>query len=933
MGRSLQVIPKQIDFVKSKVKLKGFPSQNALAMELGLSRATVSNFLNGKPVDYLNFVEISEKLGLSWLEISLQDEPIRKDGVLVKKKVFALNREINVNFKDLFKALTKALVDLKTGNISKLPGDIIDALYSVSLDLNSPTIAWLLIFRSLNRAICSLVEDNKELFGYEYKNFDAIEELIEFSLEESEITIDRNFFNRPKDLTILKEIETPFKQWLQLYGLNEAQATSIYNRLPSYFVFALNDEWRDRQPEYHELHKYLITPFTEVGNQEQSWLHYSTWLQKQVDEPMFSEAFSLRQVYVEPRAYYEHEIKANKHQNCELRNRGEKQYQKVVVDLETHLENWLEQENKEDAIRIISGDPGAGKSSFSKMFASRQVDKGKTPVLFIPLHHFDPTGDLVEAISRFTRDDEYLSYNLLDGELKESRLLIIFDGLDELSMQGKLGAEVARNFIDEVQKTISRINYRQTRWQVIISGRPIVISSNQSLIRKSEQILHILPYFVTENKRDNYQDENGLLKQDRRNLWWQRYGVATGNNYDRIPDELNLDNLLEITIQPLLNYLVALSYTRSKDDNIDAKDKIVFSEDTNLNAIYEDLLKSVYDRGWDTKQHPTLQGISYKNFVRILEEIALAAWHGNGRTTTVREIETHCESSGLRNLLKIFTEGVKAGVTNLLTAFYFRQSGISNEGDRTFEFTHKSFGEYLTAKRIVRALAKINNELKKREEDPDEGWDERQALTQWIMLCGISAIDRYLFNFICNEIALQNKKDVEEWQKTIAYLIGYMLRQGMPMEKLDPRPSYKEECRQGRNAEEALLVVVNACARFVETISEIEWESDFSFINWLSVLMQYSGDDIRIAYTCLSWLNLEEAYLFGASFESMNFRQTNLKKATLVRASLQDADLENADLRDANLYEADFRTAYLKGAKLEGAKLEGAKIDKNYIAN
>ena len=104
MGRSLQVEARHIDFVKSKVKLKGFPSQSALAMELGLSRATVNNFLNGKPVDYLNFVEISEKLGLSWLEISLQDEPIREDGVLVKKKVFALNSEIKVNFKDLFKA-------------------------------------------------------------------------------------------------------------------------------------------------------------------------------------------------------------------------------------------------------------------------------------------------------------------------------------------------------------------------------------------------------------------------------------------------------------------------------------------------------------------------------------------------------------------------------------------------------------------------------------------------------------------------------------------------------------------------------------------------------------------------------------------------------------------------------------------------------------
>ena len=87
----------------------------------------------------------------------MQDEPIKKDEILVKNKVFALNREIKVDFKDLFKALTKTIVDLKLGNFQKIPGSLIDALYSVNLDLNSPTIAWLLIFRSLNRAIYILV--------------------------------------------------------------------------------------------------------------------------------------------------------------------------------------------------------------------------------------------------------------------------------------------------------------------------------------------------------------------------------------------------------------------------------------------------------------------------------------------------------------------------------------------------------------------------------------------------------------------------------------------------------------------------------------------------------------------------------------------------------------------------------------------------------
>ena len=59
----------------------------------------------------------------------------------------------------------------------------------------------------------------------------------------------------------------------------------------------------------------------------------------------------------------------------------------------------------------------------------------------------------------------------------------------------------------------------------------------------------------------------------------------------------------------------------------------------------------------------------YEDFLRVLEEIGLAAWHGDGRSTTVREIEEHCQASGVGILLKDFQEGAKAGVTRLLAAF------------------------------------------------------------------------------------------------------------------------------------------------------------------------------------------------------------------------------------------------------------------------
>ena len=69
MPRSLKVQKNFIGKVKSAVQQQGFLNQKALAEDLELSVSTVSNFLNGKPVDYCNFLEICQKLELEWKEI------------------------------------------------------------------------------------------------------------------------------------------------------------------------------------------------------------------------------------------------------------------------------------------------------------------------------------------------------------------------------------------------------------------------------------------------------------------------------------------------------------------------------------------------------------------------------------------------------------------------------------------------------------------------------------------------------------------------------------------------------------------------------------------------------------------------------------------------------------------------------------------------
>lgn len=70
MPRSLRLRLQYIPAVKSSLLRNGFPSQKILAEDLGIAQSTVSHFLNGKPVDYANFIEICRGLAQEWRDIA-----------------------------------------------------------------------------------------------------------------------------------------------------------------------------------------------------------------------------------------------------------------------------------------------------------------------------------------------------------------------------------------------------------------------------------------------------------------------------------------------------------------------------------------------------------------------------------------------------------------------------------------------------------------------------------------------------------------------------------------------------------------------------------------------------------------------------------------------------------------------------------------------
>ncbi|WP_414563462.1 MULTISPECIES: AAA-like domain-containing protein [unclassified Anabaena] len=116
MPRSVRVRPEFISEVKSALPRNGYIRQTDLAEYLQISQSTISSFLNGRPVDYLNFREICRALGLEWQDIA------------------DLTLE---NGKDIFtSSITSKILDQETQKISPYPYFI--EYPSGQVPLNSP---------------------------------------------------------------------------------------------------------------------------------------------------------------------------------------------------------------------------------------------------------------------------------------------------------------------------------------------------------------------------------------------------------------------------------------------------------------------------------------------------------------------------------------------------------------------------------------------------------------------------------------------------------------------------------------------------------------------------------------------------------------------------------------------------------------------------
>jgi uncharacterized protein YjbI with pentapeptide repeats len=231
----------------------------------------------------------------------------------------------------------------------------------------------------------------------------------------------------------------------------------------------------------------------------------------------------------------------------------------------------------------------------------------------------------------------------------------------------------------------------------------------------------------------------------------------------------------------------------------------------------------------------------------------------------------------------------------------------------------------------------IAEEMQRREATGrGKGWSESDALERWAKWTGPAAMSSFIHKFLLSEIELLPVSEVRALHRYFTQLFNYVLHSGLPMEKI-LLPTYSDAVFQARNANESLLVALNACAKVLREVSAIEHPTPTTFGDWLkNVQGQRGGPANVLATKCLSWLNLagiEVPYadFFDADLSNSNMRDIRARGATFERANLDGANLRMARLTLANLRNSDLRNACLEGvdfnsANLNAAKLQGCKI-------
>jgi hypothetical protein len=904
------------------------------------------------------------------------------DGIQLRLKGSIFKVDFLPILAGILEAGAKTLLTLKTGGASlalapNLITGLFGALKGIKLEESAELKAWLLVsgglFYAIEKSIAS-TSFNKDPPPTAFKQ---LLNDIGIRVQTRTYKIEPDFFSSPTELELLDDVAHELSAWGAQFGGSD-KPKDAKERIIKYFPEGLHRTWMKNTRRFESLEHSLNSPFVPAMKTQREFDGYLQYIEEQFTELRLigqdeedPHAVKLAQVFVPLRAYVE-ERGSTKTKRVKTRNEeaqsielidpaesnADSECKRKIVQFFEALDIWVSAADRKDPLRIVSGGPGIGKSSSMRGYAARIARSELAFPILVPLQKLgkpeQPLRDRIRDYLISTKDIPFTMSPLdtVNGSPHGRPFVLIFDGLDELVRPGKDADDIAREFMVDLRGLLDQENGLQgvspARMVAVITGRVAAASSAARALKCSgKQVLFLLRFYELQQSRElrlvtkpvEVDDPNNLLEEDQRKTWWSLWYIAAAKVPKQIPNVFLHEDLHEVTIEPLLLYFVAL--IRPWEIKPEKGDIV-------RNWLYDRLLRHFYDRECSKGDlNFATEFQTFEDYEVVLQAMAMAAWYdGSTRVGTIETVEKLLRDwdSSIADSFKHVIGSNKPAISAAL-AFYMRPG----ESPNSFEFLHKTFAEYLVARRIVEAVRGISELFK----DSASGRGGRRRsfgpmehLEDWLRLAGPRSIDFDLLRFLRDEVSHLYKNEasvVKDWREALAACLRANLRDGMPAhllfqlpdDRLVRRPqTFRDASDQARNAEETLLAALNAT--ILPSLMDVNFKPidirppsiDGALLgNMIHRLRGQRVDGSALSLRLFSGLAINNERLFIQDLFNLEAIRSDFSRSLLYCANIESANLTDANFSNAQLERVSFFRSRLVRAEFDGADMEEVNLE------
>jgi tetratricopeptide (TPR) repeat protein len=543
-----------------------------------------------------------------------------------------------------------------------------------------------------------------------------------------------------------------------------------------------------------------------------------------------------------------------------------------------------------------------------------------------------------------------------------TRFLFLLDGFDELLLEGRASGGL-QEFLQQVELFGQSSHHR-----FLVTGRPLALQGIERLLSQTKSL-----------ERVSLEPMDDSIRQTWLDKWAAKVGTQEAEDFQQFLQACPVEIKDNLAREPLLLYLLGRMH---REQRLNVQMFAEAQEEIKAKIrIYDEAVKWVLDKQRED-ENLRLAGLESEDLRRFMTEAALCVVQSGKECAKVAMLEARLKDSNdsiaaliqkARQDTPLETVKEERVLNNLLTAFYIKPASGDKGG--SVEFTHKSFGEFLFAERLVESFLDWTRKVKRRQREEDDVSTE--AMDQQIYdLLGYGNLTPEIVDYLTGLWAENSELDlVHLFERLEHFYLRWcdgefidappenlpqykmrLLKEQLP-ERDTPLGLRQVDVYTGLNVMILLLVLHRYAkvkdelkdkiafypcgqphtekldpGRLLRIIGYSQCLGAFAFNQILRVFLReadLSGAllfNIYLREANLSGADLSRAFLIQADLSGANLSGANLSRAFLGQADLIQANLSGADLSGANLRQADLREANLSGADLSGANLSRADL-------